>query len=406
MAKEPKNWDGISRYDQILVPVSQDELKAFPLLNLVGSDRCYGVDFSGFGTPPMRIISQRGPFQDGETPLSMRWDSRVAQIVVEESLTNEATYSSRRYDLVDLLRPSRVFLDKPVPFVYRKVLSGGKRQHVGDLETTNGSNVVTSHDARFVHNGLLTSETLTITSGADTGEYTITEVRNDYTLLLNSNMTATATGIQAYYTQCRPIRDLNFITQQGPNFDSVSREDQHYPTGYREVIRLVAQDPFWYGVDQREVWEVQSTVGDLVFDGEGAWFGETSGIGRWLFVEDFVGQSIDIVYWGHEIAYPTITIVGPAVEIVVVNETTGYSISLDYDVDSGDTVVIDTLAQSVRNSAGDELYTYLTGSVDLFALYPPPRAVDRINTISISFSDAEVGVSRGEISWKNKYLVF
>ena len=133
--------------------------------------------------------------------------------------------------------------------------------------------------------------------------------------------------------------------------------------GFRDVFRYIAHDPFWYGLEQSETWDIAGSIGDLVFDGFGAWFGTTPGTGRWLFYPTFVGETVNLVYWGHEAGFPIIEIYGPANDPKIVNTTIGITLTFSYSVAVGEKVTIDTQNLTVSNNAGDNLSPYLSGDI-------------------------------------------
>jgi hypothetical protein len=391
-------------HDKIRIPGAAGVYEDHSLLNLFGIHSGTLKSYAGFGLAPLHFITQRGPFQDGETVLGMRYDVRTVQIVIEETLADRTDFWDRRDWLLDYLRPNRSFSGDGVqPLIYQKWLPGGKSQHFADLVTTNGSATVTSHDGRFVHWGLKAGHTFTITTGADAGTYTIVTVVNDSTLVLDANLGATATGIQYWYTRGQGLRDLYCLLEQGPTFDESVSNPQHVMAGYVEALRFIAHDPAWYGEEQEQGWEVEGALGDLVFDGAGAWLGAAAGVGRWVFAPTFVGELTDIVYWGTMEAKPTITVTGPAQDIAIENSTIDIRLDLAYDVALGETITIDTLALTVENNAGTNLLPYLTGDLATFGIYPPPQAPNRINEMFVSFIGGMGGVSTAAITWRNRY---
>jgi hypothetical protein len=397
---------GFPENDQILVPGAEG-YEYYTLLQLFGFSERKLVSVNGIGMAPLHFITQRGPFQDGESVLDMRWDVRTVQMVLDEALGSPSEYWDRTYDLTDLLRPNRAFpatTGSVRPLIYRKWLTGGKRQYTDDLETTNGSANVISANARFVHWGLKAGDGFTIDSGADAGAYTVVAVENDYSIELSANMTADATGVQAQYQRGWGVRDLYFLLELGPSFDEDSQGARHVPTGYREVLRFVAHDPFWYGEEQSETWEIATALGDLVFDGSGAWLGTTHCVGRWLFAPTYVGETIAVVYWGTKEAKPVIKIDGPAESPNISNTTIDATLSLDYDIVAGETVTIDTLALTVTNNLGTNLLPYLTGDLASFGIWPAPQAPNRQNEIFVNFSGGVAGTSAARMTWQNRYV--
>lgn len=402
MPLNPSMICGEAETDQILVPVATG-YEAYPLMQIFGWGKRILRSWEGMGLAPLHFITQRGPLQDGESVLDMRWDPRTVQIVIAETIQDRTTFWDHKWEWFDKLRPNRSFNGTVRPLIYRKWLPHGKMERGTDLQTTNGSSEVISHIARFVERGLEAGQEFYIESGADTGTYTVTSVPNDYTVLLSANMTATATNVHWRYARGRGIRDLNCLLAEGPAFNQGPGPAPTYPTGYREALRFVAHDPFWYGAEQTETWAVSTALGDLVFDGAGAWCGATPGTGRWLFAPQFVGETVQVIYWGTAPAKPIITITGPAENPVVENTTIGARIEMSYTVAAGETVTIDTLALTVQNQLGTNLLPYTGGDLAIFQLSPAPQAPNRNNEIYVSFSSATVA-SEAIMTWQNRHV--
>ena len=398
--KEPLN-----EFDQILIPGDGGAYESHTLTHLA---RNMWRSSSGLGLAPLHFLEQRGPFQDGSSALGMRYDTRTIQIVIGERQACRTEYWDKRWDVLDLLRPNRAFgMDGIVrPHVYRKWLPNGKAEQGTDLVTVTGSDEVTSHDGRFVHWGLEIGATFEITDGADAAAspYTVVSVPNDYTVQLDANMGADATDVGWRYTRGWGKRDLYCLLEQGPSYDEGPLGTPYYPTGFREALRFVAHDPFWYGLEQSESWALPADIGDLVFDGAGAWFGEIAGTGRWLFATTYIGETASIVYWGTRFAKPTIEIDGPAEDPSVSNTTIDTTLRMSYTVAAGETVTINTLNQTVVNNAGTNLMPYLTGDLAGFGLYPDPQATNRQNEVNVSFGGAVAGQSAARLAWKNRYV--
>ncbi len=393
----------LNEFDQILVPGDGGQYESYTLMHLA---RNLWRASSNFGLAPLHFLEQRGPFQDGVSPLGMRYDTRTIQILIGERQGCRTEYWDKRWDILDLLRPNRAFgIDGIVrPHIYRKWMPNGKIQRGTDLVTVNGDDEVTSHDGRFIHWGLEIGATFTITDGADAGPYTVVSVLNDYTVQLDANMTADATDIGWQYTRGWGKRDLYCLLEQGPTFNEGPSGLPYHPTGFREALRFVAHDPFWYGLEQTESWALPTDIGDLVFDDAGAWFGEIAGTGRWLFATTYIGETVSIVYWGTRFAKPTIEIDGPAENPSVSNATIGVTLTMDYTAVVGETIIINTLDQTVVNNSGTNLMPYLTGDLAGFGLYPNPQATNRQNEVNISFADAVDGQSAARLIWKNRYV--
>lgn len=393
----------------ILVPdtdsAGEYAYRRYSALDLFGFSRRMLRSYSGFGLAPLHFIVQRGPYQDGDTALDMRLDPRVIQLVIAEPLFRRMDYWDRRNDLLDLLRPNRSFDGVVRPLIYQKWLPAGKFDYGSDGVTTASSPTFTSHTGRFVERGLGMGDRFDIMSGTSQGIATVASVINDYTITLTTSLNATATGIRFRFRRGWSRRNLYCLLEAGPTFDEGPGAAPLLPTGYREVLRLVANDPCWY-TDEilTHTWDTSTTaIDDLVFDGAGAWMGIAAGTGRWLFNISYVGETTSIVYWGSVRARPTITITGPAEDPVIENTTTGTRIQMDYSVAAGEIVTIDTLALTVTNASGTNLLPYTTGDLATFGLEPPPQAPNRVNNVVISFGGA-VLASSAVMTWRNRYI--
>ena len=390
--------------DRIRVPMPDGTYRDYSILHLLGAGQSILSARQGTGMPPITIIEQRGPLQHGATMLGFRYGVRVLQVGISEQLFCALDLVDRRFDLTDLIRPSRVFptTGVPTPLIYRRWLPGGRTVYGTDLQTTAGSAIVQSVTGRFVHYGLRAGSRFTI-AGTD---YTIASIQHDGRLTLTAAMGATATGVHWQYQSEPSVRDLYCVLELGPAFDLGSINKW----GYIEALRFVADDPFWYGADQTQAWEVGDEFNNLVFDygdagvadaDAGAAFGATPGTGRWLFADNYVSAEIEIPYWGHEGAVPTITITGPASSIVIRNLELDTQIALNYAVVAGEIVTIDTLNLTVTNAAGDDLFLYLVGDVVGFII-TPDAANDRVNTLEVEFAGASAN-SEVSITWRNRY---
>jgi hypothetical protein len=398
------NTYGLSEADLLRIPTAAGYID-YPLAQLLdfGGGPLRAV--SNFGMPPIRFITQRGPFQDGETPLDMRLDPRVIQIEIVNYLCNRTSFWTHRNELIDLLRPNRAFGATYNPLIYRKFLPGGKPER-GNDGISDGVDTLTSAFGRFIHYGGLQPGDRFQVSGTN---YVVRAVPNDYTVIL-SGVPGAATQLAWRYWRNRTTRDLEVLLEQGPTFNEAVAAYRS-PEGYREALRFVAHDPVWRGAEQSETWAIDAALGDLVFDGAGAWFGTTPGVGRWLFSTNYVGETIKIVYWGTWAAKPIFTITGPATNPVIENTTLGVRLELDYAVALNETVTIDTRLLTCTNNSNVNLLPYLTGDLATFALEGDPQAaslpgypIGRVNNVTVNFSDGLLGASAAIMTWKNGYI--
>jgi len=311
--------------------------QTYSLLSLLGFSRRALRSVSGHGHAPLHFITTRSPYQDGETVLDMRYDTRVSQIVIAEWMATRVDFWERRERLLDLLRPSRAFSGAVAePAIYRKWLPSGSWVQGTDLQVTDGSDEVVSETAKFVSRGMKDGATFYITAGAEGGAFEVLEVINDYTLQLDHTFGADQTNARWAYRRGRGVRDLYFLLEQGPDFDRRLSGPAMYPQGYTEVLRLVSHDPFWYGEEQYEEWTVGAPTAHLVFREstdpdtfDGGYFGETAGSGTWYFAQGYVGEATTIYYKGSAPARPTITITGPAEDPIITHDEQDLTIEID-----------------------------------------------------------------------------
>lgn len=70
-------------------------------------DSKFAMSFMGDGMPPIEYISQRGPFQHGETIYDYRLNPRVIQFTHYSGAKDRHRYWDKRADIMNLLRPNR-----------------------------------------------------------------------------------------------------------------------------------------------------------------------------------------------------------------------------------------------------------------------------------------------------------
>jgi len=396
--------------DQIRVPQPDGTYRDYAVLALLGAQYGQLESVQGLGMPPITIMEQRGPLQHGATALDYRYGSRVLQLVISRRLTDVARLEDRRFELVDLLRPGRSFGPgaAPVPLVYRRWTSGGMAVRGTDLVTTAGSPWVQSLTGRFVHYGLQPGAQLHIVNGADAGVHTVAEVVHDGRLRLTAPLTADAPAVHFWYRSAPTYRDLYCFLELGPQWD-LSRDTQ--VRGYTEVLRFVASDPFWYGPEQRQRWEVGGNLEHLRFtEAIGAddcgWFGTgaVAGDGFWYFADTYViggAAPVLIPYWGHQRAELQLELRGPMHDFVLSNPDTGSSLSFNYDVGRGRTITIDLHNLTAVDDLGNDLFMYLLGDFGGFFL-SPDAANDRVNRLVATFN-GEAPSSLVTLTWRNRY---
>lgn len=65
--------------------------------------------FRGLGMPGITYQTQRGPFQDGETPLGFKLEPRIIQLLHRRNGCSRDEYWAIRANLLDIFRPNRQF---------------------------------------------------------------------------------------------------------------------------------------------------------------------------------------------------------------------------------------------------------------------------------------------------------
>jgi hypothetical protein len=96
------------------------------------------ITFDGFGMPPLRRLSERGPMQDGDTDIGYRLDPRILRLQVQLYGLNNSGLHDRRRALLGALRPGAA--SDPVKLRYTHP-SGLTRQidaHLSGGMTFNG----------------------------------------------------------------------------------------------------------------------------------------------------------------------------------------------------------------------------------------------------------------------------
>jgi len=80
----------------------------------------------GWGMPPVEYVTERGPFQHGETVKDFFLRPRTLQLIVRRSGCSRSEYWDIRAKLLDILRPGRGLASTPPsPGILRKYLANG-----------------------------------------------------------------------------------------------------------------------------------------------------------------------------------------------------------------------------------------------------------------------------------------
>ena len=119
--------------------------------------------------------------------------------------------------------------------------------------------------------------------------------------------------------------------------------------------------------------------------------------------------SATITYPGTFESFPTITLTGPMNHPEISNDTTGETISLEYDIASGETVTVATSHDGalVYNNVGVNLIGTVADVNDLttFSIRPAGVSVPGgVNVISVTASGGTVGMTAVTIEYYDRYL--
>lgn len=190
-------------------------------------------------------------------------------------------------------------------------------------------------------------------------------------------------------------RDLDVLLQAGPAFTFPGTVWDEWSVN--ETLRFIAPDPTYYDPGGSESIFGFVELTELVFP--------------ITFPIVFGGSRIDatnnVTYLGTWLAYPTIVITGPFNAVTITNETTGESITLNYNIPIGETVTFDLRYgyKTVTNNFGTNLIGSLSPDSDLatFHLEPAPSAVGGVNVIRVEGSGAGLG-SGVTVSWNSRYI--
>lgn len=159
-------------------------------------------------------------------------------------------------------------------------------------------------------------------------------------------------------------------------------------TTTRQVLNFFAADPFWYAPSSTEL-TAQQNFAPINFFPVLPITLATSAITTTAALEND----------GDVPAYPVITILGPATNVIVTNTTTGKLVEINSSIAAGETITIDARprTRSVRDQDGDNRFSLLTAESSMWALEIGTNNVE----IEISGGDANTRVS---VSYTPAYL--
>ena len=202
------------------------------------------------------------------------------------------------------------------------------------------------------------------------------------------------------------MRDIDAVIQDGPMF--TARDPGRWmETTFIETLRFRCPDPTWYDpVRVDTTWGIEIYEG-LIFYEATDYPNHLTFPDNMLFGTGAIYASTDITYTGTWFGYPTITITGPIQSPNVQNVTLNQKIALDYDVDAGEIVTINTTygRKSVTNNFSDNLIGTLTKDSSLeFFLAHDPWAIGGVNELTCSGSGA-TAVTAVTLSCYTRYIM-
>lgn len=182
------------------------------------------------------------------------------------------------------------------------------------------------------------------------------------------------------------------------------------------AIQLHVRDPIWFDptlYSYAVTTAAMATGDELVFDTPGGVVGPTAIFGTADYLT-FGSSTINLTLNSGEITtagdwytFPTITVVGPASDIEIENQTAGYQITMDYDIPAGRTVTFDLRYgyKTVTDDLGVNLVGFVPATDDLadFCLWPAPLATDGENDFRL-FAGNATGATSITIEWYDRYL--
>lgn len=110
-------------FDQYITPDGE-------VYNLNGVQGRFVMSHTGMGLPPIEYVTQRGPFQHGETPLGFRLNPRYIQYIIRQQDCSRQGYWDLRSVLLDTLRPNRQIYPTLTPGTLRKILPNGEKRDI------------------------------------------------------------------------------------------------------------------------------------------------------------------------------------------------------------------------------------------------------------------------------------
>ncbi len=385
---------------QLLIPDGGSNYRVWDLTPMLVAEE-------GLSLPPLNYLTQRGPYQHGDTVVGMRVEPRTIQVALTNTFVSNLDYRRSRDAWIVNTSPVNTgdLLAPTTPYIYRKVIRNRYKVQRADLVTLSGSAIVTSLTGRFVQWGLAAGQPFVITSGGDAGTYIIASVQNENTLTLSAALANDATGVTYECYTGIVIRDIDVFIEAGPALDV---DKSIFTHSRKEVLRLVAHDPIWRDPFVQTITWVVDISGNLIFYESPNWTNRL--VFPIWFSGNFVSADVTITYAGSWATRPKITLTGPFSVFKLSNVSTGDQLILNYLAAQGETIIIDLYALRAYNQFGIDLtnYLYNSGTQDsdlvTFSLLPHPMLVDGANQMHIDIMSALPNITSAVMTWQSRYI--
>lgn len=389
---------------QLLYPTGDGTYGVMDLTSMIITEQ-------GRGMAPVKYATRRGVYQHGETPITMRLDPRVVQVVMATDHDSRSQMYDNLARLLKHLSPSRNWpisggLDE---CIYRKIMPGGRLQWRSDLITWAGSRQIESATGKFAEWGLDAGDPFNILSGPDAGEYVIEKVYNENLLTLTQAMAWDLTGVEYRVFTGRIVRDLKVLLESGPTLEDDRQDDT---MALNDTIRFIAYDPVWRNALQQSLIWPNDDYLNLIFYEPVNWENRAR-FPTWFYdarIDHFAAQTL-VTYAGTWMARPVMIINGPFTNVTVRNLSTGDQLSLYYTANRDERVTIDLDALEVTNNRGESLMRFMStpyadADSDLitFGLYPDPQVPGGQNLLSVDIDGVDLNVTKVFTNWYSRYV--
>lgn len=219
-------------------------------------------------------------------------------------------------------------------------------------------------------------------------------LRHEFNNMLRVNrsqLNNTKTGTLRRILSNDQVRDLDCILTSGPIY--APRQDGWDEFAFQETLEFTAFNPIIYDPQLRAV-----TLSDFWYDpGRIDLQYEMTFPFVFCDLNNVITKSVDIQYAGNWQSFPTIKVSGPFTMFSITNVQTGYSIRVDYPLQSGlsMTIQLEYGNKTIFTNMGQSLLNYVSNisTMGLFAIEPEPIVPNGTNTFSVSIAGGDMNTS-------------